>query len=96
MKARVATFEGGDPSAVQQNLDEIRGRSGSGPPAGVPAVGLLLLHGGDRVMSISLFETEEDLREGDATLNSMSPPVDGGMGRRVSVDTYDVAVKIDA
>jgi hypothetical protein len=95
MKARVATFEGGDPAAIQQNVDSIKERSGSGPPEGVPAIGMLMLQSESRLIAISLFENEEDLQQGDATLNSMSPPV-GGMGRRVSVENYDVPIKLDA
>jgi hypothetical protein len=98
MHARVATFEGGDPDQVRQVIAEIKQRAGSGPPEGVPAVGLLLLHRADegKVVNISLFETEEDLRQGDATLNSMDPPVPGAMGRRTSVEMYEVGVKLDA
>jgi hypothetical protein len=95
MKARVATFEGGDAAAIQQNVDEIKARSGEGPPEGVPAVGLLMLQGADKVISISLFETDEDLQQGDATLNGMNPPA-GSMGTRVSVEFYDVPIKLDA
>jgi len=97
MHARVARFEGGAADQVRQMVDEIRERAGSGPPEGVPAVGLLLLHRADegKVMSISLFETEEDLRQGDETLNSMSPPEDSGV-RRTSVEMYEVGVKLDA
>lgn len=97
MHARVATFEGGDPEHVRRTVAEINQRSGSGPPEGVPAVGLLVLHHPDegKVLAISLFETEEDLRTGDATLNSMDPPVPGGMGQRASVEMYEVGVKID-
>jgi hypothetical protein len=64
----------------------------------LPAVGLLVLHTPDqgKILSITLFETEEDLRQGDATLNSMDPPVPGGPGRRVSVEMYEVPVKFDA
>jgi hypothetical protein len=94
MKARVATFEGGDPSVIQQNIDGIKERAGSGPPEGVPAIGLLMLQRGDKLVTISLFETEDDLQQGDATLNSMSPPA-GSMGSR-SVEIYDVAIKLDA
>ena len=95
MKARVATFEGGDPAAIQQNVDGIKARSGEGPPEGLPAVGLLMLQGADKLISISLFETDEDLQQGDATLNGMSPPA-GSMGTRVSVEFYDVPIKLDA
>jgi hypothetical protein len=44
---------------------------------------------------VVLFETEEDMRQGDATLSSMSPPNDG-MGRRAGVDFYEVAVDLRA
>ena len=97
MHARVATFEGGDPAQVRRMVEEINDRSGSGPPEGVPAVGLLVLHRPDegKVLAISLFATEEDLQKGHATLNSMDPPVPGGMGQRASVEMYEVGVKID-
>lgn len=42
-------------------------------------------------MSIVLFETEEQMRTGDVTLNAMSPPGDG-LGRRSTVEMYEVAV----
>lgn len=97
MHARVATFEGGDPDQVREMIGEIEQRSQSGPPEGVPAVGLLVLHRADggKVLAISLFETEEDLQQGDATLSSMDPPVQDGMGRRTSVERYEVGVKLD-
>ncbi|MGI8921717.1 MAG: hypothetical protein ACR2HD_08640 [Solirubrobacteraceae bacterium] len=97
MHARVATFEGGDPEQNRRMIEEIKGRSESGPPEGVPAVGLLVLHKPDegKVLAISLFETEEDLKQGDATLNSMDPPVPGGMGQRAAVEIYEVGVKLD-
>ena len=96
MHARVATFEGGDPNQVREMVEEIKRRSESGPPEGVPAVGFLLLHKEDgKVLAISLFETEDDLKKGDETLNSMTPPVEGGMGQRGAVDVYEVGVKVD-
>jgi hypothetical protein len=94
MKARVATWEGGDPAAIQANLDEIRARAPSGPPEGVPSVGLLVLQQDDKVVFVALFENEEDLQQGDATLNEMSP-AGGAMGTR-SVEFYDVPIKLDA
>jgi hypothetical protein len=98
MHARVATFEGGEPDQIRQMVDEIKERSASGPPEGVPAVGLLVLHQADggKVLNVSLFETEDDLRQGDATLNSMDPPIPGALGRRTSVEMYEVGVKLDA
>ncbi|MBV9473599.1 MAG: hypothetical protein JO206_11570 [Solirubrobacterales bacterium] len=57
-----------------------------------------MLHKPDdgKVISITLFETEEDLRQGDAALSSMDPPRPGGLGQRVSVEAYEVAVKVEA
>ncbi len=97
MHARVATFEGGNPEQVRQMVEEINKRSQSGPPEGVPAVGLLVLHepNESKVLTISLFETAEALQKGDATLNSMDPPVSSGMGKRVSVEMFEVPIKID-
>jgi hypothetical protein len=97
MHARVATFEGGDPESVRRMLAEISSQSQSGPPEGVPAVGLLALHQPDqgKVLAITLFDTEEDLDQGDAALSSMDPPVPGGMGRRTSVERYEVGIKLD-
>jgi hypothetical protein len=96
MHARVATFDGGDPDQVRDVVKEIEQQGQSGPPEGVPAVGFLVLHREGKVIAISLFESEADLQEGDATLNSMDPPVPGGLGRRTSVEAYQVGVKFDA
>jgi hypothetical protein len=93
MKARVATWRGGDPAAVQANLDEIRSNADAGPPEGIPSVGLMVLQREDEVLFIGLFETEEDLRQGDATLNARDPTV--AMGER-TVAFYDVPIKLDA
>ena len=46
-------------------------------------------------LAIGFFETEEDYRKGDETLSSMSPPGDG-LGRRASVDRFEVAVDVRA
>jgi hypothetical protein len=98
MHARVATWEGGDPDKTRASIDQIKERAASGPPEGVPAVGLLVLlsDDGNKVLSISLFENEEDMRQGDATFNSMDPPIQDGMGKRTSVELFEVPVKIDA
>ena len=95
MYARVAKWEGGEADAIRSSTDEIKSRAESGPPEGVPAKGFLLLQDPDngRALAVSLFETEDDLRQGDETLNSMSPP-DDGMGQRQSVEKYEVAVDV--
>src|SRR3954453_13806592 len=100
MYARVATWEGGERDQVGAMIDGIRERAESegGPPDGVPAKGLLLLHSedGSKVLAISLFETESDYEEGDATLNSMDPPTPGGMGRRTGVERFEVGIQLEA
>ena len=98
--ARVATFDcsGDDPDDVRQGFQEIERRAEAGPPEGLPAVGLLNLYDPEsgKLLSITLFETEEDRRQGDATLSAMDPPRSGGTGRRVSVELFEVGVKIDS
>jgi len=87
MYARIATFEGasGDiKAAVAQATQD-------GPPEGLnsseayffadPASG--------KSIFVTFFETEDDLRAGDAMLNSMSPD-DAGIGHRVGVDLMEV------
>ena len=98
MYARVARFEGADSSRIDENIDAIRQQSESGPPEGVPAKQFLLLtdRDGGKMMAITLFETEEDMRTGDATLNAMSPPVSEGMGRRAAVEMYEVPIHMTA
>jgi hypothetical protein len=94
MHARVVRFEGGEADAIRANAEEIDRRSEEGPPPGVPAVALLMLIDPDngRSMSVTLYKTEEDMRAGDETLNSMSPPSDG-MGKRAAVEMYEVATE---
>jgi hypothetical protein len=92
MYARVARWEGGSADQIGRATDEIRSRTSEGPPEGVPAKGFLLLTDPEngRVLAVALFETEADMRTGDEALNAMNPPGDG-MGRRVSVEMYEVA-----
>ena len=95
MHARVARFEGADADAIRRSAEQINADASSGPPEGVPAVGFLLLIDPEngRGLGISLFENEEDLRTGDEVLNQMSPPGEG-MGRRTSVETYEVGADV--
>lgn len=94
MYARVTKFEGGSADGIRQSAERIKGDAGSGPPPGVPAKGFLYLTDADggRTMAIALFETEEDLRQGDATLNAMTPPEDSG--DRAFAEAYEVVVDI--
>jgi hypothetical protein len=97
MLARVARWEGGRADALEQTAAEIRSEAEGGPPPGVPAKRFLLLHdtAAGKAIAITLFANEEDYREGDATLNSMSPPGDG-MGERVAVERYELVAELEA
>lgn len=97
MYARVATFEGGEAEGVRQVIARIDAEFEGGRPPGVPTVGGMILHdaAAGKVLAITLFETEGDLRAGDAALSSMDPPTAGGMGRRTSVETFEVALSIN-
>ncbi len=97
MYARVARWEGADGEAMRRTADQINSDASSGPPEGVPATGFLLLIDPEngRSLAIALFETEADLRMGDAKLNTMNPPSDG-MGKRTSVETYEVGADMKA
>jgi hypothetical protein len=96
MYARVAKWEGGSADSIRESIGQIQRDAPTGPPEGVPAKGFTFLvdPDGGRVLAISLFETEEDLRQGDATLNAMSPPSD--MGSRAAVEHYEVAFEVRA
>jgi hypothetical protein len=97
MYARVARWENAEAEAMKQTAAEINAQSEEGPPPGVPAKEFLLLHdtAAGKVLAITLFESEDDYRQGDETLNSMSPPGQG-MGERVAVEKYELAVRVDA
>lgn len=99
MYARVAKWEGADAQSLEDSAAQIRAQAEAegGPPPGLPAKEFLLLHdtAGGQAIGITLFETEDDYRQGDETLNSMSPPGEG-MGARVSVEKYELAVRVEA
>jgi hypothetical protein len=92
MWARVARFEGTDAESVRKAAKEIEGSDG--PPPGVPSTGYTLLLDPDSGanIAIGLFETEEDMKKGDETLNGMNP-TDSGM-RRTSVEYFEVPIDI--
>ena len=95
MYARVARWEGADGQALRRSGEDMNSRADSGLPESVPAKSFLMLIDPDsgRSLAISLFETEEDLRTGDATLNEMNPSSDD-VGKRTSVEKYEVAVDV--
>src|SRR3954452_21265628 len=93
MYARVSRWEGGDPDAVRAATEEMVSNADDGPPPGVPAKGFTYLVDAEngRTLAIGLFESEEDLRTADETLNEMNPSREDA-GRRTSVEMYEVAI----
>jgi len=100
MYARIARFEGADPSLMDERIEANRRyveQSLESPPEGLEAakgMWMLVDREAGRGLGITLFETEEDLRKGDEALNRMSPPDTEG-GRRTSVEVYEVVLKRD-
>lgn len=98
MHARVARFEGAEPEKLRETVGQIHEQAASGPPEGVPAKSFLMLTNPDdgKTLAITLFETEADMKQGDEVLSAMDPPVTSGMGRRASVEMYEVSLQMEA
>jgi hypothetical protein len=92
--ARVVAFEGVTAERVAQLREQIT--SSDGPPPDVPATEMMILHDpeSERSLAIVFFANEDDYAKGAETLGSM--PTDDTPGRRVSVDRYEVAVRMTA
>jgi hypothetical protein len=91
--ARVVSFDG----VGKDRIDEIRREMSDGEqPEGVPATEVIVLHDAEaeRALVLVFFETDEDYRRGDETLNAM--PAGDTPGRRTSVTRYDVSVRMTA
>jgi hypothetical protein len=91
--ARVVSFEG----VSKDRIEEIKREMQEGErPQDVPATEVVMLHDAatDKSLVILFFETEDDYRLGDETLNAM--PASDTPGRRTSVTKYDVAAKMTA
>jgi hypothetical protein len=91
MHARVARWEGLDEAAIRRFADMIN--SADGPPEGVPSSGIMVLSDTEngRSLVIGLFDTEEDLRTGDAALKTMDRPPEA-TGDISSIEFYEVTV----
>jgi hypothetical protein len=92
MYARVATFQS-DPSELDDAIKMVRGEVESGEtPPGLEGAKMLMLINREtgKGVGVTLFDSEEDMRRGDETLNAMSP---GGNERRVSVEFFEVPVQ---
>jgi hypothetical protein len=93
--AYVTTFEGATAEGIHAAAEQMRARIADGPPPGIEGskgVTMLVDPDGGRVMTIALFGSQDDLRASQPTLEDMSPPA--GMGKRVSVDVFEVAAEV--
>ena len=91
----MATFAVDDPAKIDDEIATTRRYLADGRmPEGIPATGFLMLvdREGGRVIEVLLFESEGDLREGDATMDAYAPG-EGSM-HRVSIDRLDVPVSL--
>ena len=91
MYARVATFES-DPADVDSAIEMVRGEVQGDTPGGLQGAKMLMLidRSSGKGVGITLFDSEEAMRQGDEALNAMSP---GGSERRVSVEFFEVPVQ---
>ena len=92
MYARVATFES-DPAKVDEAITMVRREVESGnTPQGLEGAKMLMLVNRDtgKGLGVTLFESEEAMRQGDEALNAMDP---GASERRVSVEFFEVPVQ---
>jgi hypothetical protein len=94
--ARVVTFEGGTADGLRAAVGQLQSDIATGPPEGVKSNGLTFLvdPDGGRAMFVGLFANESDMRESEAALEAMSPPE--GMGRRSSVEVWEVGADVRA
>lgn len=97
MHARVATYHGADAAGIDRLLEEtgpkIAGQVDSPPEGleGIREVVLLVDRDSGRALVITFFETEDDLRRADATLERT--PMSQAGGVRTGVERYEVALR---
>ena len=89
--ARLVSFDG----VSKDRMDEMKREMREGEqPEGVPATEIVVLHDpeAERSLVILFFETEDDYKRGDETLNAM--PAGDTPGKRTSVTKYDVSMRM--
>jgi hypothetical protein len=88
--ARVVMFDG----VGKDRVDEMTREMDQGErPVDIPASEVVLLHdaAADKALVVLFFDSEDDYRQGDETLNAM--PAGDTPGQRTSVTKYDVAFR---
>jgi hypothetical protein len=89
--ARVVTFDG----VGKDRIEEMRREMDDGQrPENLPATEIIVLHDpeAERSLVVLFFDSEEDYRQGDETLNAMS--ASDTPGQRTAVAKYDVPIRM--
>jgi hypothetical protein len=89
--ARVVTFDG----VGKDRIEEMQREMDAGQrPENLPATEIIVLHDpeAERSLVVLFFDSEEDYRQGDETLNAMS--ASDTPGQRTSVAKYDVPIRM--
>ncbi len=94
MHIRVVRFTDVAPDRIEALVSRIS--ESDGPPEGVPATGVKLLHDADQGTAVVLqfFDNAEDLATGAAIMSAMD--ASDTPGTRASVDACEVKVEMDA
>ena len=94
MYVRVVRFTEVTPERIEQLVSRIE--EAGGPPPGVPTTGLQLLFDEAQGTAIvtQMFETADDMREGDQAFGAMEPS--DTPGTRVSVDMCELRLERSA
>ncbi len=101
MYARVARFEGGDPSRIDEDIADMKRQMDAARSGDVPEQVRTLMDTVTRwvelvdrtsgaSVAMAFCKTEEDARRADAALDSMSPSEDAI--KRTSVDIFEVVL----
>jgi hypothetical protein len=90
--ARVVAFEGVSKERMDEQNREMEQQGGR--PEDVPAQEIVVLHDPDteKALVILFFDSEDDYRRGDETLNAM--PSEETPGKRTSVTKYQVVARM--
>ena len=91
MYVRVVRFTDVTPERIQQLMSRIE--EADGPPPGVPTTGLQLLFDEAQGTAIvtQMFDTADDMREGDQAFGAMEPS--DTPGTRVSIDMCELKLE---
>jgi len=94
MYARVVRFTDVDAGHLAGRLADTEAREG--PPGGIPAKGIQILHDPDQrtAVVIQLFETADDMAAAEGPLDAMDPA--DTPGTRASVDRCEIKADLSA